>query len=168
MPKGVYTREKQPVEPRFWEKVDKNGPIPLECPELGPCWLWEAFKVHNGYGVFYPVHGDGIYAHRYSYELTNGKIPIGVELDHMCHTRACVNPNHLRGATHNDNAHNQGKRKHNTSGYKGVSKHKTQWRAQIMVNKTKMHIGLFPDKESAYAAYCEAAKKYHGEFANLG
>jgi hypothetical protein len=28
------------LEERFWEKVDKNGPVPAHRPELGPCWVW--------------------------------------------------------------------------------------------------------------------------------
>ena len=61
------------------------------------------------------------------------------------------------------------------SNYLGVlyAKHKVKdkeyfyWRASISVNKKTIHLGNFKDDVSAAKAYDEAAKKYHGEFANL-
>jgi len=75
----------------------------------------------------------------------------------------------LRLATHAQNAHNTKLRKDNTSGYKGVGKHHgtSKWKARIMVDKKPVFLGLYDTPEQAYAAYCEAARKYHGEFARL-
>jgi hypothetical protein len=58
------------------------------------CWIWTAAKDRDGYGVFYPCK---VYraAHRYSYEYHVAPIPDGLELDHLCRVRACVNPAHL-------------------------------------------------------------------------
>ncbi len=42
-------------------------------------------------------------AHRVSYELHKGPIPDGLFIDHICRTRCCVNPNHLRAVTHAQN-----------------------------------------------------------------
>ena len=57
----------------------------------------------------------------------------------------------------------------NTSGYKGVSWHKRdkKWQAQIKINYVNIHLGLFSTPELAHKAYCEAAIKYHGEFARF-
>lgn len=76
----------------------------------------------------------------------------------------------LRLVTHSQNMQNQRMQVNNTSGYKGVSWHKVRgmWRATIRVNNKNKHLGYFKTRELAYAAYCEAAIKYHGEFANLG
>jgi hypothetical protein len=75
----------------------------------------------------------------------------------------------LRPATCFENQRNSRKPSTNTSGYKGVSFHKVtgKWVAQIMVSGTKIHLGLFSSPELAYAAYCAAALKYHGDFARF-
>ncbi len=80
---------------RFWKKVNKNGPIPAACPELGPCWLWTGARASNGYGNFW----DGkryVSAHVFSYELAGGRIQKGYERHHHCLIRLCVNPSHLQ------------------------------------------------------------------------
>jgi len=76
----------------------------------------------------------------------------------------------LRLATREQNMANRRKHSNNTSGFKGVCwhKHKGKWQAQISVSGTIIHLGRFTSKEAAYAAYCDAAEKYHGEFANDG
>lgn len=93
------------VEQRFWERVDKEGPIPECAPHLGPCWLWTASPsryVHNRY-IFVWVSGTPIVAHRLAYQWLVGPIPEGLELDHLCRVRQCVNPRHLEPVTHREN-----------------------------------------------------------------
>ena len=76
---------------RFWPKVEKTD----------TCWLWTAGKSHDGYGFI----GTGgrraphVYAHRYAYESLVGPIPDGLQLDHLCRVRNCVNPAHLEPVT---------------------------------------------------------------------
>ena len=57
----------------------------------------------------------------------------------------------------------------NTSGYKGVSYHTrdNKYQASIQINKVQKFLGYFTTPEDAYAAYCEASKKYHGEFGRV-
>lgn len=75
----------------------------------------------------------------------------------------------LRSATNAQNTQNQGLRLDNTSGYKGVTwdKRDKKWKAQIEANGKGKSLGNFDTPELAYQAYCEAAKKLHGEFARF-
>ena len=71
------------------------------CPDTG-CWLWEGAKYQNGYG-WLKVFGKVVSAHRFSYELHKGSIPEGMHILHSCDVRHCVNPDHLRVGTHQEN-----------------------------------------------------------------
>lgn len=65
------------------------------------CWLWEGAKS-DGYGHMWVGSGYSV-AHRVAYELLVGPIPVGLDLDHLCRVRACVNPEHLEPVTRREN-----------------------------------------------------------------
>jgi hypothetical protein len=79
---------------RLWAAVDKLGP--------DDCWEWKGARNSSGYGVIH-FRGKTQGAHRVAYELTQGKIPEGIELDHLCRNRVCCNPVHLEPINHNEN-----------------------------------------------------------------
>ncbi len=74
---------------RFWAKVS----IADEC------WEWTA-STNRGYGQFRSENRRFmVYAHRWAYEFCVGPIPKGLQLDHLCRNRLCVNPDHLEPVT---------------------------------------------------------------------
>jgi hypothetical protein len=76
----------------FWSKVDKTP----------TCWLWTAYIERNGYAYF-KYKGERIGVHRLSYELVNGPIPAGLQIDHLCRVRHCLRPDHLEAVTTREN-----------------------------------------------------------------
>lgn len=66
------------------------------------CWNWTASRVPAGYAQF-RLHGRRDYGHRAAYELLVGPIPAGLQLDHLCRNRGCVNPDHLEPVTNRVN-----------------------------------------------------------------
>lgn len=87
------------VARRFWSKVVKEG--------SHGCWRWQGRLNHAGYGRF-TVGGRRdarwVMAHRFAYELLIGPIPEGLELDHLCRQRDCVNPGHMEPVTREENS----------------------------------------------------------------
>ena len=81
--------------PRFQSKVrvDGNG-----------CWLWTGSLNLGGYGLFKRPSPERVgVAHRYAYEVLVGPIPEGLNLDHLCRVRNCVNPRHVEPVTQREN-----------------------------------------------------------------
>jgi hypothetical protein len=69
---------------------------------LTGCWLWTACTNAFGYGTLW-VNVRPMLAHRVAYELFVGPIPEGLNLDHLCRVRRCVNPAHLEPVTQREN-----------------------------------------------------------------
>lgn len=79
---------------RFWHgvKILSNG-----------CWEWQRFRYRQGYGQFTLYGFKTRYAHRIAYEILRDKVPVGLELDHLCRYTSCVNPWHLEPVTRREN-----------------------------------------------------------------
>jgi hypothetical protein len=85
---------------RFWAKIAVD--------EGSGCWLWKACTDRYGYGQFrVGSRTDGssrmARAHRVVYETLVGEILKGLQADHLCRVRRCVNPTHLEPVTQREN-----------------------------------------------------------------
>ena len=71
------------------------------------CWLWTGTLSWVGYGIFSLPGENGkrrfTSPHRVAYELLVGPIPEGLQIDHLCFNKACVNPAHLEPVTAKEN-----------------------------------------------------------------
>lgn len=81
------------IQARFWTYVDVDP---------DGCWLWTGWLKSGGYGGWC-AGGLKFSAHRVAYEWTVGPIPEGLDLDHLCRVRNCVNPAHLEPVTRQEN-----------------------------------------------------------------
>lgn len=107
---GALTKLNKTPEGRFLDNVVKTD----------LCWQWTGSFVSPGYGRIM-VDGKTIKAHRYSYLLYNGDIPDGMVVRHICHNKACVNPEHLLIGTPKDNTQDSvrdGRMSHGEDHYK--------------------------------------------------
>lgn len=77
---------------RFWAALDATG----------ECWLWTRAVATNGYARF-SVGQTRTAAHRVAYEHYVGRVPDGMQLDHLCRMRRCVNPLHLEPVSSREN-----------------------------------------------------------------
>ena len=139
--KSVANFSAESIE-RFWASVDKAG---------SGCWRWKLFINRGGYGH---LNRQGVIyrAHRVAYELAKGPIPEGMNIDHMCHNRACVNPDHLRVVTQKQNLENIGATRGNT-GVRGVHyiKAKNRFLASVRHHGKNYYCGIYKTLEEAEA-----------------
>lgn len=82
---------RKPIEAFY--KIEENG-----------CWTWTGHITKKGYGLYrLPGTIKTQMSHRVVYERYYGKIPLGMQLDHLCRNRACVNPKHMEVVSGTEN-----------------------------------------------------------------
>jgi hypothetical protein len=81
------------------------------------CWLCFGANNQRGYGQLVLGGGRRVTAHRYSYEISIGPIPEGLELDHLCRQPCCVNPAHLEPVTPQENLRRENAARERERGY---------------------------------------------------
>jgi hypothetical protein len=107
---------------------------------------------------------DGLvhYAHRLAWLYVYGEHPTR-EIDHKNQNPADNSIGNLRQSSHAENMRNVSRC--GASGFKGVTRHCSKWRAVINVNGRKINLGVYSTPEKAAEAYDEAARLHHREFA---
>lgn len=88
-------------EPLTDEEFEEAVMSKVDIDEHG-CWLWNVAQSSAGYGRF-SYKGKMFSAHRVSYELHKGPIPDGLQIDHLCRVKRCINPEHLEAVTPKEN-----------------------------------------------------------------
>jgi len=128
------------------------------------CIIWDGNTsgyAPGQYGVL-TFRNKRRFAHRVAYELRHGPIPRGQDIDHLCHTRLCVNPDHLRLASRKQNLeHRSGANLNSQTGHRGITydKSRNQYRARVKHNYMEIHVGRFDTIEEAVAAVAEKRRE---------
>jgi hypothetical protein len=97
MPAGIYARKYTTIEEYLTKRSKRH--------ESG-CIIWVGSKTWGGYGTAKWRDQNTIVAttaHRAAYQAFVGPIPDGLEIDHKCKNRLCINPDHLEAVTHYEN-----------------------------------------------------------------
>lgn len=94
MKRAIMPRLNQTIAERFERHFHPE-------PNTG-CWLWTGHLHDHGYAML-RANGKNMRMHRWSYEHFIGPIPRGLQIDHLCRTRCCVNPDHLEAVTGKEN-----------------------------------------------------------------
>ena len=130
-------------------------------------WKWQVVKDSH---TNYAVRNEGKFPFRKRIKMHREimKPSPNMQVDHVDGNGLNNVRENLRVCTQSQNKKNARKRKDSTSGFKGVTYYKRygNWRSQIAVNGKRINLGYFSDPIDAAHAYDNAAREYHGEFAN--
>jgi hypothetical protein len=141
----------------FWRKRLHGGKTRLDRP---------AGYVEKGRGyVRIGVRDKNYWAHRLVFAMVHGYW--AEQVDHRNGVKTDNSPRNLRDADRCQQRWNQGVKRDNTSGYKGVHRAGNKWHAQIIVRGVVLDLGTHNDVRKAAAAYARAARCHHKEFARL-
>lgn len=124
-----------------------------------------AGHVRGGRYLVIGINGIKYYANRLAWLYMYGAWPENL-VDHKNRCKVVNRLDNLRPATQSQNKANAPKPANNTSGFKGVTRSKARWRAQITFQGQVMYLGNFKTREEAHEAYLKRARELFGEFAH--
>lgn len=124
--------------------------------------------ANHGYSTV-RVNYKPYYSHRIAWEMANGPIPEGMQVDHIDMDRSNNRLSNLRVANNAQNNSNRGLQSNNTSGFKGVAwdPRRSKWVATIKINGKAKRLGRFATKGLAAVARAKATMRYQGQFARI-
>lgn len=124
-----------------------------------PAGYLDASTGYTKIGIYYKRY----YAHRIAFMLMTGRWPSN-QIDHIDGNRANNSWSNIREATRSENMVNRvsPRRLCRKGAYLTPD---GNYQSKIMVGRKSIYLGTYKNEEDAHAAYCEAAHKYHGEFA---
>jgi len=129
---------------------------------LVSCYNWHEVEIFGNIYASCTIKSKTVLMHRMIM-----KAPYGLVVDHRDKNGLNNQKYNLRLCTQSQNMAAAKMKNTNTSGYRGVSKHGSGWKATITVRYKQYVIGTFRNKEDAARAYDKWAKELYGEFANL-
>lgn len=138
---------------RFWSKTEVTN---------AGCWRWTA-ATRGGYGIFGLRRASTVSAHRLAYEMLVGPIPEGMQIDHICRNRSCVNPRHLHVVTHRQNSENVTAHRDSASGVRGVwwNPRRKRWVVQVCSAGKKHDGGSHRTLEAAKKSAIKLRNELH-------
>jgi len=98
----VYGKSRTEVARPLLGAAARLEDLSIPIPFCG-CRAWLGSLTKDGYGQFLADGRRSVSAHKAAYELVYGPVPDGLELDHLCRVRCCINPEHLEPVTHAEN-----------------------------------------------------------------
>lgn len=140
---------------------------------LDPEDVW----IHASYRIEYKRHSSGGYMQITALCRETGKsvslprlilrCPAGFVIDHIDGNTLDNRKSNLRICKQSENRLNTTGKTRRVSRFKGVSRSRDKWRAEICRDGARVHIGVFLTEEDAAKAYDERAAHLHGDFARL-
>lgn len=151
-------------EARATFRGDPAGSLAARTRAEGDCLVWTGARSKDGYGLM-KTGGKTRQTHVVAYVLANGEPPQGMQVDHICWNRACVNVAHLRLATRNENQWNRSAASA-ASGYRNVYPARGGgFYVQIRHNYKKMSFGTYATAEEAAVVAKRERERLFGDYA---